>query len=228
MKAITRVTLGTCAIVASAIFNVVSAEPTAYSSQAEFSAALTSAPTVLDFDHLAAGTTIDADGTAGGITFSYNFNGMPMKVTHLYATTSAPNFLGTGDGGMLHDGDDFTMSFAPATAVGLFFITADPLLDGDITVSAGGVTAVLRADDVQETLPDGSKVYFLGIVDNGGAFSSASVEALAGGFFLYNVDDITTAPALRTHIVAEDSGETNYKSRGMLKPTTAKIIPAIN
>jgi hypothetical protein len=194
MKA--TITVGLCSFLlfTSAITGVVCAKPLSFSSEAEFVAALTASPAVLDFDHLPAGTTIAPDSATGGITFQYDFNGLPMQVTHLYATTSAPNFLGTGDGGMLHDGDDFTMSFAPATAIGLFFITADPLLDGDITIAAGGTTASLKSSDVHDTLPDGSKVYFLGIIDNDSSFSSASVEALAGGFFLYNVDDIMTAP----------------------------------
>ena len=195
MKAIIVAWLYSCLIFVSTITSVVHAEPLAFSSEADFVAALTVAPVILDFDHLPAGTTIATDSATGGITFSYDFNGLPLQVTHLYATTSAPNFLGTGDGGMLHDGDDFTMSFAPATAVGLFLITADPLLDADITIAAGGITASLKSADVRETLPDGSKVYFLGIIDNDSTFSSATVKALAGGFFLYNVDDIMTAPA---------------------------------
>jgi hypothetical protein len=110
---------------------------------------------------------------------------------------------------MLHDGDDFSMSFAPVSAIGLFFITADPLLDGDLKMAAGGATAVLKATDVQETLPDGSKVYFLGVIDNEAAFSSADVEALAGGFFLYNIDDIVTAPANPSVRVAEGRSAPN-------------------
>jgi hypothetical protein len=195
MKAIIKVWLYSCLFICSTMMSAGFAKPVPFSSEMEFAAELTVTPAILDFDHLAAGTTIATDSATGGITFRYDFNGLPMQVTHLYATTSAPNFLGTGDGGMLHDGDDFTMSFAPATAIGLFFITADPLLDGDIKIEAGGITASLKASDVQDTLPDGSKVYFLGIIDNDAAFSSASVEALAGGFFLYNVDDIITAPA---------------------------------
>ncbi len=203
MKTIAQISLGICGVVGSALFTIACADPTTFSNQVEFSAALIGVPTVLDFDSLPAGTTIEDEATANGITFKYNFNGLPMKVTHLYATTSAPNFLGTGDGGMLHDGDDFTMTFSPSSAVGLYFITADPLLDGDIIVAAGGVTAALQAADIQETLPDGSKVYFLGIVDNHEAFSSARIEALAGGFFLYNVDDIITAPVQPVQLVAE-------------------------
>ncbi len=202
MRAIIAVWLCSSLFLGSTITNSVNADPATFSSEVEFTAALDATPEILDFDQLPAGTTIATESVTGGITFSYDFDGLPMQVTHLYATTSAPNFLGTGDGGMLHDGDDFTMSFAPAAAIGLFLITADPLLDGDITMAAGGITASLKAADVRATLPDGSKVYFLGIVDNDAAFSSAAVEALAGGFFLYNVDDIITAPATQPQRVA--------------------------
>jgi hypothetical protein len=230
MKAIAAILLGVCLMSGSALFNMAFAEPVPFSDHVEFSAALTSVPAVLDFDNLPAGTTIADDTTAHGITFRYSFHGLPMKVTHLYATTSAPNFLGTGDGGMLHDGDDFTIKFGPSSAVGLYFITADPLLDGDITLAAGGTTADLQATDIQETLPDGSKVYFLGIVDNNEAFTSARVEALAGGFFLYNVDDIITAPIDQPsdgqasgqpngqQLVAEELAKVEIETDGQLAP----------
>lgn len=170
------------------------AEPVVFSDHAEFTAALPTAPRILDFDQMAPGETIADAATAGGITFNYDFEGLAMKVAHLYATTSAPNFLGTGDGGMFHDGDDFTLTFEPGSAIGLYFISADPLIDGDIKVIAGGATAALDARRVQHTLPDGSRVYFLGIVDTEAPITRARVEALIGGFFLYNVDDIITAP----------------------------------
>lgn len=196
---------GLCAIIGSITFGAVDAEVTAYSGFAEFTAALPAEPTILDFDLMPAGMTIEDSGSAGGITFAYDFDGPTMKITHLYSTTSAPNFLGTGDGGMFHDGDDFTLSFSPGTAIGLFFISADPLLDGDISVTAGGMIAKLVTQDVHATLADGSRVYFLGIIDDQAAFTSASIEALAGGFFLYNVDDIITAPVPESVTVGLDT-----------------------
>ncbi len=183
----TPLRVGACAVISLLAAETIGAEPVTFSGLAEFTAALPTEPTVLDFDRMPAGTTIEAFASAGGITFEYDFDGLPMKVTHLYATTSAPNFLGTGDGGMFHDGDDFTLSFPPGSAVGLFF-------DGDISVTVGAVTAKLVAKHVHATLIDGSRVYFIGIVDDQATFTSASIEALAGGFFLYNIDDIITAP----------------------------------
>ena len=198
MKKILPLIAGACIVTSMFGIGSAGAEPIAYSGFDEFSAALPTEPTILDFDRMTAGMTIEDAASAGGITFQYDFNGLPMKVTQLYATTSAPNFLGTSDGGIFHDGDNFTLSFSPGSAIGLFFISADPLLDGDISITAGSVTASLVADDVYATLTDGSRVYFLGIVDDQEGFTSASVEALAGGFFLYNVDDIITAPFRET------------------------------
>ena len=207
-----RLSAGVCAFVGATFCAALSAEPMVYVDQVEFAAALPTAPRILDFDHMPAGTTIADAATAEGITFSYDFDGLAMKVAHLYATTSSPNFLGTGDGGMFHDGDNFMLKFAPGTAVGLFFISADPLVDGDITVFANGVTAKLAADQVQETLPDGSRVYFLGVVDAESPFSEARVEALAGGFFLYNVDDIITAPVTGLSSVASNARDVAQES----------------
>ena len=170
------------------------AEPAAYNLLEDFSAALPNEPRILNFDGLPAGTTIEDAGSAEGITFEYDFGGLPMKIAQLYATTSAPNFLGTSDGGMFHDGDNFRMTFPPGNAIGLFFISADPLIDGDITITSGQITASLSAKHVHATLADGSRVYFLGIVDDSNLLTSVSVEALEGGFFLYNVDDIITSP----------------------------------
>ncbi|MAF84857.1 MAG: hypothetical protein CL797_12255 [Chromatiales bacterium] len=195
--------MGVCAVFSIATIGTSSAEPVTYSGLAEFILALPSEPNILDFDLMPAGTTIEDSASAGGITFEYDFDGLPMKVAHLYATTSAPNFLGTGDSGMFHDGDNFMLSFPPGNAIGLFFISADPLLDGDISVTAGSVTAELIAENVHATLTDGSRVYFVGIVDAQTAMTSAHIEALAGGFFLYNVDDIITAPV--SEAIAADS-----------------------
>ena len=200
-----RLASGACAFLSALFCGALSAEPAVFADQRAFADALPNTPRVLDFDHMPPGTTIEDAATAGGITFSYDFEGLSMRVAHLYATTSAPNFLGTADGGMFHDGDNFTLIFEPGSAIGLFFISADPLVDGDIKVSAGGATATLSAKRVQETLPDGSRVYFLGVVDAEAPITQARVEALAGGFFLYNVDDIITAPIDTPSVASNES-----------------------
>ncbi len=204
MKMKRGLVVAACAFIGALIAAPASAEPRVFADQQKFTAALPTVPQVLNFDELPAGATIADASTAGGIKFSYDFEGLAMKVAHLYATTSSPNFLGTVDGGMFHDGDNFTLTFEPGSAIGLHFISADPLIDGDIKVIAGGVTASLVARQVQQTLPDGSRVYFLGVVDTAASITEARVEALAGGFFLYNVDDIITAPLSAPSIASTD------------------------
>jgi hypothetical protein len=175
--------------------------PIAYTDSVAFLNALPGPATTLDFDSTAAGTTLASGSTLEGITFTYDFGGVELAVTDgnqfggggPFDTTSGANFLGTDDADLLQDGDDFSLSFAPVNAIGMFFITADALNDDDITLTAGGATASLMAADVEQTLGDGSEVFFLGLVDSAAAFTSAGVATIGGGFFLYNVDDIVTA-----------------------------------
>ena len=183
------------------------ATTTTYTDSTAFGLALPGPSITLDFDSLPTGVIADG-GTVGGITFNYSFGPPPPSAPQLaitdgaafggggpFDTTSSPNFLGTTDGDVLLDGDNFDLSFAAANALGMFFITSpgDPMFDGDILLSAGALTASLEAAAVEETLTDGGVVYFLGLIDTTASFTSASVSTVGGGFFFYNVDDITTA-----------------------------------
>ena len=109
-----------------------------------------------------------------------------------WSSTSSPNFLGTTDADIFQDGDDFALSFAPASAIGMYFITADPMFDDDIILTAGGESVGLLSSAGQ-TLPDGSEAFFMGIIDNENALTTADITTIGGGYFLYNVDDIVTA-----------------------------------
>jgi PEP-CTERM motif len=170
------------------------AVPMAFTDHAAFQAAAPGALSTLDFDALSAGTIISSGGTVGGITFTYDFGGVQMMVSDVFSTTSPSNFLGTDDADIFQDGDDFGLSFAPTNALGMFFLSADFLFDGDISFLAGGVTASLEESAVEQILPDGSHAYFLGVVDTATAFTSAAIVANGGPggpFFFYNVDDIS-------------------------------------
>ena len=182
------------------------AVPTAYTSSAAFLTALPGAPTTASFDGLSSGDAIASGDSADGITFSYAFgDGVQLIVTDgtaaggggPFATTSAPNFLGTTDLDVLLDGDDLALGFSGASAIGLFIITAEvpgtTLFDGDLGLAAAGITAFLDVDAVEQTLPDGI-VYFLGVIDPAASFSSASLDSFGGGgAFAFNVDDVVTA-----------------------------------
>jgi len=173
-----------------------------FTDQASFLAALPGPSNTLDFDSLTAGSTTIADGdTVDGITFHYNFGGVQMQVTDgnqfggggPFDTTSGANFLGTDDADILQDGDDFDLSFAPVNAIGMFFITTDTMENDDIMLSAGGGAVGLNIADAGLDLGDGGIPFFLGIIDDTNTFTTANISTIGGGFFLYNVDDITTA-----------------------------------
>ncbi|MBK7952433.1 MAG: hypothetical protein IPK00_27680 [Deltaproteobacteria bacterium] len=171
-----------------------------------FFASLPGTASTARFDALASGDTIASGASTEGLTFHYDFGGVGLIATDgtaadaggAFDTTSAPNFLGTNDLDVLVDGDDLVLDFAPMRALGLFVVSAETpgvsLFDGDIRLAVGGATASLDIDDVQATLADGSRVYFLGVIDPAATFDSASLGTFGGGgAFAFNVDDVVTA-----------------------------------
>jgi len=182
------------------------AAPTAYTSAIPFLAALPGPARTLDFDALPSGAVIAPGSAIGGVVFGHALDGVDLIATPGtldgngvgFATTSAPHFLGTSDRDVLLDGDDLALGFAAANAVGLFVVSAEApgvsLFDGDIRLAAGGASAALDVDAVQATLPDGSRVFFLGLIDPGATFAAANVGTFgAGGEFAFNLDDVVTA-----------------------------------
>ena len=197
-----------CAVCACAILLTSPASNAAlvtYTDQAAFMSALPGTATTLNFESVTAPFVINSNDTVDGITFNYDFgSGKPvdMQVSSSldtgYATTSGTNFLGTTDADIFLDDDDFTMDFAAASAIGLYIITAETpnftLFDDDIQLTAGGGTAFLDVTALQSTLSVGSLVYFIGLIDTTGSFTTASLTTpnSSTGFF-YNIDDITTS-----------------------------------
>ncbi len=185
-------TFGLCVVLGGARH----AAPTVYTSYAAFLAALPGASTVVNFDGLASGTVI-ASGSAssGGGASLLVTNGSAAGGGGPYAAPSAPNCLGTSDFDALLDGDTLTLGVATANAIGLFVVSVeepgDTIRDGDIGLTAHGATALLDVDAVHQTLPDGSLVYFLGVIDAQSSFSSASLDMFGGGeAFAYGIDGI--------------------------------------
>ncbi len=188
-----------------AIAPTAAAVPQTYTDSAAFLAALPGAATTVDFDAVAAGTTVASGGSIGGLTVTYSLGGVSLAVTDgtsfgaapvAASSTSSPNFLGTDDADHLQDGDALTLSFASGTGIGLFVLTRDAMEDDDVTLTAGGATASLLAAAVEQTLADGSAVYFLGVLDPAGGVASAVVDYPSDGEtnFLINVDDVILVP----------------------------------
>ena len=181
------------------------ASPVTYTVSADFSTALPGGFTTVDFDTTSAGTTIASGGSIGGLGLAYSLGGVFLAVTDgtsfgaassPASTTSASNFLGSDDLDHLQDGDTLTLSFAAGTGVGLYILTRDAMQNGDVTLTAGGATASLAASAVEQTLADGSSVFFLGVLDAGGSISSAVLDFPSDGEtnFLMNVDDVILVP----------------------------------
>ena len=174
------------------------------------------------FDNLSDGQTIASGETVASITFDYDFGGVQMMVSNIYGTTSPPNFLGTDDGDVFQDGDDIDLSFSATRAIGMYFLTADNMFDDDIMLTDGDVTASLLASDIQQTLADGTDVYFLGIISNT-YFMNASIITAGGGNFLYNIDDITSWADIPVSAIPEP-GTAMLFLIGMLGVFTRKLV----
>jgi hypothetical protein len=166
-----------------------------YTDRAAFLFDVGGSTTTEGFDSFAPGVISDGQAV-GAFTFSYDFGGVQLTVSTGFDTTSSPNYLGTDDGGILQDGDDLNFSFGAVRAFGLSIISLDPLLNGDFTLTVNGTVASLLSGAVQQTLGDGSSVWFLGIAsDDSTSFTTAELQTHGGGgAFLYNLDDFTTAP----------------------------------
>jgi hypothetical protein len=167
-----------------------------YTDEASFLTALSGPTSTLDFDSTGVGTLIPSGDSLGGITFTYNISGLDMKVVNDFDTTSPNNYLGLNDAGnfdLFIAGDEFSMSFAsPVNAVGLYIVSGDPLVAGDVSLDTSAGSA-LNSAAVDVTLGDGF-AYYIGLISDT-AFSSADLtfDATAVEAFLYSVDDITTS-----------------------------------
>ena len=181
---------------------------TTYTDQSAFLTALSGSVNTLDFESVAAGTTFSSGSALSGITFNYNFGGS-LAVTDgnqfggggPFDTTSGSGFLGTDNSDLLIDDDDFNLDLIATNAIGFSVITAEApnisLFDDDIQLTASGITALLDVDNVQQTLADGSLVFFLGIINDSASFTIASIDTPnSSGAFFYNIDDVVTTSAV--------------------------------
>lgn len=176
-----------------------------FTHSAAFFAGLPGSASTLDFDNLPLGTLIPSGSALQGVTFTYaiidGFGGqLDMAVVDDFNTTSGTQSLGLNDPGNFNQflaGDDFDLGFAtPIRALGLFFITSDALVAGDLQLLTSVGTA-LNAATAQFLLADGGFAYFLGLTSTD-AFIKAQIRFApeAVETFLFTVDDITTAAAV--------------------------------
>lgn len=173
----------------------VSAQSLGHTDIASFNSELsgTAMATTLDFDSLAGGDMITSGSSVNGFGFVYDFGGVDLQVGNTHDTSSGSNYLGTNDADLLQDGDNFAITVDPSNAFGIRIVTADALLDGDISLTFNGTTVDLVGMDIEATLNDGSFVYFLGITNDSATDTTAMISTLGDGVFLYNVDDMIRA-----------------------------------
>lgn len=186
-------------VVLSVFASSVNAALVNYTQESAFLAALGGNGTTVDFESQITGDIINSGNSIGDISFSYTVGPPPtsMMVASDFLTTSGNNYLGLDDAGnynLFIAGDEFSISFVnPVYALGMYFISGDPLLSGDIQLVTDSGTAT-NSDVIDITLGDGGLAYYIGLVSDT-SFTSASIQfdPNAAGTFLYSVDDITTS-----------------------------------
>lgn len=188
-----------------------------FTDQASFLAQLNSYD-VEDFDTTPSGTTITNGSNIGDFTFNYSIDngvGEPgpslnLNVTSIYDTTSGDNYLGVDDSSnfdQIVEGNDFSVSFSETNAFGLYINSYDEIFSGDFVLKTAG-TDITNIATPDQTLGDGTKAFFLGIIDTSDTFTSATLETShldLGGAFLYNADDFITSSDLKSSPVPEGS-----------------------
>ena len=164
-----------------------------YNTQASFFTAVSGLGTVStqNFDTTPALTTFSDGDSIGQITFN-NFIGLDLIVATGLVTTSSPNYLGVVGDELFHALDPWGLTFAsPVFAVGMYFITADELLAGDIVLRTNTDLTASNSATADVTLGT-DRAYFVGLTSNT-VFSSIQVQyGVSSDVFTYNIDDITT------------------------------------
>ncbi len=182
-----------------------SADIITYTSSTSFHAALASnsfTAQTLDFESEIAGTTYGSPSTIGQISFDV-FGPPDLIVTDDFAAASGVNYLGMDSVGLANQftgGYNIDLSFASSHAIGFNIITGEiantSIFDNDIQLVVPGLgTALLDVDDLQATVGGTDSVFFVGLINTTGTFTTAEIryDAAAVGTITYNIDDITTA-----------------------------------
>lgn len=148
--------------------------------------------TLEDFEGQTVGSSIFDGDTINGFELDYLFGDgqVTMQVFNEFSSAFGTQYVGTDDGGLLQDGDDFSVIVEPSNSFGIYFLTKDALLDGDINLSFNGVSVDLVNTDFEQVLADGSFLYFMGVTNNSATDTTAFITTLGDGVFLYNYDDL--------------------------------------
>lgn len=185
----------------SLVAGIAHAALTGYTTQASFSAAVAGygAPQTVDFDSVAVNTAFPTGTGTGGLTFSYAIAGpSTLMVASQFTTTSGSHYLGLDNGDTaFYLGDGFTINFNRSVhAVGLYLVAGSDALAGDMSLSVGSVS-VFNSGTEDHLLADGSRAFYLGLVEGNSnlSFTSATVQMVftPSTFLAVTADDITSA-----------------------------------
>lgn len=172
-----------------------------HTTQASFNAAVSGygAAQTVDFDAVPVNTTFATGTGTGGLSFSYLIAGpSTLQVSDLFTTTSATHYLGLDNSDTaFYLGGSFTIDFNRTVhAVGLFLVAGADAMAGDMSLSVHGVS-VFNSAVADHLLSDGSRAYYLGLVESNGGlgFTSATVQMVftPNAFLAVTADDITSA-----------------------------------
>ena len=198
-----------------------------YTDEASFLAALPGPASTLNFDSTAAGTLIPTGNSLDGVTFTYSISGLDMKVVNVFDTTTPTNYFGLDDLGnydLLIAGDTFTITFDnPVSAFGIYFISGDPLVAGDIILATPVGTASNSAT-IDRSMPDGGVAYYIGLISEQ-SFTSVDIQFSPDAVetFLYDVDDISFSYTADVDI--DTDGVFDNTDNCTLKPNGPNTFP---
>ncbi|BBL74520.1 PEP-CTERM sorting domain-containing protein [Methylomagnum ishizawai] len=193
-----------------------------FTNRAAFTSALATggyATTVDSFESYTLGTTFASGGGLGGYSYTdNNGTGLDFVVEDQTDTSSPTQGLGLRDPGgsdLLTSTDSIDIGFAATHGFGLEVITEPGAQDGDLVLTIGGTQVNLLASALQTTLPDGGTAYFLGLYDDTGTFTSATIAG-SGGWGFWNIDDVTAAYAPAASVPEPATGGAVLLGLGLL------------
>ncbi|MBK1704176.1 hypothetical protein [Halochromatium glycolicum] len=178
------------------------AAPVFYNESSAFFTAISDAEprlgslSIIDFDDVNAGASIQEGSVFGGVRFRSNtIDG--LVVTDHFQTTSGLNYLGLDDGfsNEFRSGDELRFGFPdPVLAFALSIIgSPSGLLANDLQLVAAGGN-VFNLGTPERVFQDGGELFFLGVIAPE-AFSAAQLISFGDPtdpFFNFNIDDVTT------------------------------------
>ncbi len=185
-----------------------------FTNSAAFQAALPSPASIVNFDNVNAGTSVQEGVPFQGISFSSNVDNTlgrsGLIISAEFLTTSPINNLGVDDGfsNEFLFGDEVALSFSdPVQAVGLSIVVAPTVtLSNDFQLTGGG-GSIFNIGTPEQTLFDGGEVFFLGLISDQ-AFTNAQLISFgdqSDTTLGFNVDDISTVSAANPAPIPEPS-----------------------